>query len=412
MFESFRNSSAKAQALMVLLVAIVISIVLTVVWYFAFYVSYEPVFMHLARGDAAAITNELDKRKIPYRLGDGGTTVAIPEDKADAVRVSFAGNDLAFKGEAGFELFDKSDMGITDFAQKINFQRALQGELERTIAALDGVEIARVHLSMGDDRLFRQDRAPPKASVTLRMRNAAPVEMSTVAGVQQLVSAAVPLLEPSSVVVLDEAGHILSSVANPSSPGSELSPQAAEKRAVEGYYEARARAALDGVFGPGYVQVAITAEPAWNVATNSPQFDLKNRKFGLRVSLRPRNPITGKSLQGARDLVSQAIGLNQSLGDTILFDDQQAASVAVLPPAPVLAAAPGNKLTEISDKPDRTMPYIAAGGVGFLAICLALIVAVLRRSHAAPLDEDQRVTFAERLKSLLDEDAIDDPAKA
>lgn len=412
MFERFRNSSGKVQTAAVLLIALIFSVVLTMIWYFTVRVAYQPIFTHLAASDAAAIVGELDKRKIPYRLSDSGRTIAVPEDQADTVRLSFAGNDLAFKSEAGFELFDKSDIGITDFAQKINFQRALQGELERTIVALDGVESARVHLSMGDDRLFRQDRAPPKASVTLRMRDAAQISAGTVAGVQQLVSAAVPLLDPPAVVVLDEAGNVLSGA----SPSPTLPPQAAEKRAVEEYFEARVRAALDSVFGPGYVLVTVTADAATSGATQAvgnPQFDLKNRTFRLQVSLRPRNPLTGKPLESARMLASQAVGLNAALGDMVVFEEQQIPSAAGLQSIGTpLQTAHSTSTKDVSDKFDPAVSYVAAGGIGFLAICLGLLFMTLRRPGTASLDESGRLTFAERLKSLLDEEANNDAAQA
>jgi len=192
---TLRNASPGGQIAIALASIGTFSLALLALWYFAFRIQYQPIFTHLEASDAAAIVAELDKRKVAYRLEDGGTSIAVPVSEADAVRVSLAGGPAGLRGTTGFELFDKSDMGITDFAQKINYQRALQGELERTIEGVDGVKSARVHLSLGDDRLFRQDRALPKASVLGETRDGAVLSDDTVAGLKRLVAASVPSLE-------------------------------------------------------------------------------------------------------------------------------------------------------------------------------------------------------------------------
>lgn len=407
MLERLSNSSARTQAAIVVAVLALVSLILAAIWFFVFRVEYRTIFTHLHAGDAAAIVGELEKQKVPYHLGDAGTTIAVPEGEADAVRLSLAGSDAALKGKVGFELFDKSDMGITDFAQKINYQRALQGELERTIATLDGVENARVHLSMGDDRLFRQDRAPPKASVTVRMRDGATVPQDTVAGVQQLVSAAVPLLDASAVVVLDEAGRVMGS-AGPFAADSSLPPQVAEKHAIEQYFQARVRAALDGLFGPNYIAVSVAAEIP--VSGEAPLLDPRRRTFGVQVKLQPRNELAAKAREGALSIVAASIGLNSALGDTIAFEapgspSAEAVSAPGAAPRPMQAAAPPSSGLAKGD-------YLAAGVAGLGLLGLAFMVGLLARRRPASLDDEARLGFADRLKLLLDEDGDSGPAQA
>jgi flagellar M-ring protein FliF len=408
MLERFRTSTPVRQVAMVVAALAIISLVLAAIWFFVLRVQYAPIFARLRPADAAAIVGELDKRKIPYRLAQGGTTIAVPADQADAVRLSLAGSEAVLKGAIGFELFDKSDMGITDFAQKINYQRALQGELERTIASLDGVESARVHLSMGDDRLFRQDRAPPKASVTLRMRDAGPVPPATVIGVQQLVSAAVPLLDASAVVVVDEAGRVMGAAGHAGAAGVGLPPRMAEKRAIEQYFEARARAALERVFGPDYIAVAVAA--AIPAAETDPALDPARRAFPLQISLRPRNELAGKAREGARAIVARALGLDSVLGDTVVFETPQPFAAGSLPPTgparrTIAAAAP-------ADEGANLTIYLAAGALGLVLLASAAVLALLGRPRARPLDEDARSTFADRLRQLMDEEVAHDPAQA
>lgn len=205
--DRFRSLSPGRQV--ALTAALFGSILLTLIasWYFLLRTEYRPLFTALRAADASVIVADLERRKIPYRLEDDGTTVLVPDDRVDATRLSVMSEDLPLHGTVGFELFNKSDLGLTDFAQRINYQRALQGELARTILALDGVESTRVHIAIGEDRLFREDRVPPKASVTIRMRNGAALPARTAQGIQRLVAAAVPKLDPANVVILDEAGR-------------------------------------------------------------------------------------------------------------------------------------------------------------------------------------------------------------
>src|SRR5690606_28469829 len=117
--------------------------------------------------DAAAIVAELEAEGIEYRVADNGHRVLVPREDIDQARVLVAGSGIAMGGVVGFELFNDSDMGLTEFAQKVNYQRALQGELARTIMMMDAVEFARVHLSIPERSLFRADASEPKAAVTV-----------------------------------------------------------------------------------------------------------------------------------------------------------------------------------------------------------------------------------------------------
>ena len=178
--------------------------------YFTFLrTSYTTLFANLRLSEAAAIVSDLDKKKVPYRLKDKGATILVPTKSVDAVRLDETSGDLPLQGQVGFELFNKSDMGLTEFAQRINYQRALQGELARTIMSLDAVDTARVHLSLPDPSVFRDDRRPPKASATIVPRPGRMLSRAAVAGIRRLIAAAVPDLDPAAVVILDDHGDIL-----------------------------------------------------------------------------------------------------------------------------------------------------------------------------------------------------------
>lgn len=180
------------------------------IYWFALRTTFTPVLKSLPPEDAADVVKVLDEKKIAYQLADGGTTVLVASDQADKARVELVGSELPMRGQVGFELFNQSDMGLTEFAQKINYQRALQGELARTLLMLDDIQSVRVHLGLADRSLFRDEQSRPKASVALVLKPGHILTESGVSGIQRLVAGAIPDLVPEAVAVLDETGKVVS----------------------------------------------------------------------------------------------------------------------------------------------------------------------------------------------------------
>ena len=131
---------------------------------------YKPLMSGLEPADAQAITAQLAAKKIPYLVGPDGTSITVPADQVDAARLEVASHDAPHSGRIGFEIFDKVSWGQTEFDEKVNYQRALEGELERTIQTMSNVKSARVHLVMATDSVFMDRERGAKASVTLRLR--------------------------------------------------------------------------------------------------------------------------------------------------------------------------------------------------------------------------------------------------
>jgi flagellar M-ring protein FliF len=180
--------------------------------YFAFgKTSYAVLFSDLRAADAAAIVEQLKKEGVGYRLSQGGATILVPEAKRDTAQLAIAGSGLSLNGLDGFELFNNSDMGLTDFAQKIKYQRALQGELARTIMMMEGVKEARVHLAIPERSVFRGEQLKGKAAVSVIWRAPQYETNSQVWGVQKLVASSVPGLSDADVTVLNGRGQMLSS---------------------------------------------------------------------------------------------------------------------------------------------------------------------------------------------------------
>jgi flagellar M-ring protein FliF len=205
-FASMSNRARIAFAVGILLIAGIVG----VASWWIMHPPYGVLFRDLRESDAAEITTTLDQMQVPYRLADEGKTIMVPDAQVYETRMKLVSQGVPKGGSVGFELFKDSDYGVTEFAQKINFQRALQGELERTISALDEVASARVHLTIRRSDLFAPDQDPSKASVTLNLRPGKHLDAREVAGIQRLVASAVDGLAPEAVVVLDDKGMVLS----------------------------------------------------------------------------------------------------------------------------------------------------------------------------------------------------------
>jgi flagellar M-ring protein FliF len=171
---------------------------------------YQALFTGLNEQDAAAMVAELDRMKQPYELAADGSKILVPREAVHKTRLHLVSKNLPAHGGVGFEIFNNNDYGMTEFTQKVNYQRALQGELTRTILALDEVQSARVHLVLPEAGLFKRAENRAKASVTLALKAGRALEKEQILGIQRLVAASVPDIDTKNVTVLNSAGVALS----------------------------------------------------------------------------------------------------------------------------------------------------------------------------------------------------------
>ena len=168
---------------------------------------YKTLYSGLNPRDAESLGAQLKTKQIPFEIGPDGASVLVPADKLDAARLEVAAQPLPGSGRMGFELFDKPNWAGSDFSEKVNYQRALEAELERTLASMSEVEAVRVHLVMPSESLFTERQHPAKASVMVKLRSAQLPERSE-AAIRQLVAGAVDRLTPENVVVIDADTHL------------------------------------------------------------------------------------------------------------------------------------------------------------------------------------------------------------
>lgn len=247
---------------------------------------YSTVFSKLAESDAAAIVAKLKEMKIPYELADGGATIKVPADKVYDVRLQLASQGLPKGGAVGFELFDKMNFGLTDFAQRLNYQRGLEGELARTIGSLSEVQEARVHIVLPQSELFAAKQNPTTASVVLQLKPGQELDARQVRGVVNLVSRSVEGLKPENVTVLDGDGVTLSGQDDASllAAGVSSTQQDAQK-SYERSLQQDIQAMLEQVLGPRKAVVRVNATLDWDrFESNSETYSPAGKPTQVRSS--------------------------------------------------------------------------------------------------------------------------------
>jgi flagellar M-ring protein FliF len=192
---------------------------------------YKPLMTGMEAADAQSVGAQLAAKKIPYIVSPDGTSVSVPADQIDAARLEVASHDSPHSGRTGFEIFDKVSWGQTEFDEKVNYQRALEGELERTIQTMSSVKSARVHLVMASDSVFVDRERGAKASVTLRLRRGS-LSRDDISAISRLVAGAVDELKPTDVVIVDADSNRSLGQSNSSSDGSDGIEQELTRRLI------------------------------------------------------------------------------------------------------------------------------------------------------------------------------------
>ncbi|HWE45794.1 MAG TPA: flagellar basal-body MS-ring/collar protein FliF [Caulobacteraceae bacterium] len=383
---------------------------------FVFHKPYAVLFSDLRTLDAGAVVADLDKRKVPYHLKDGGATILVPADRVDATRLAILSGELPLKGVVGFELFNKSDLGLTEFAQKINYQRALQGELARTIMAIDGIDSARVHLSMPEPSIFRDDRRPPKASVALIMHQGANLAPPAVLGIQRLVAAAVPDLDSSNVVILDDRGNIVSAQTALARAESE------QQRSTEQAFEDKVRIALEQAL-PGHsfeisvvTPASVGSDDAAGASTatanesGNEASPPDNRTFPVKVSVSSPLPLDVKLAETVRRVAGDAIALDPARGDEVkviqaLSDAAVADEPGLKPVAPLTAMTPPAGLQARGLSP--TNFWLAVLALTLVGMALVAIWLGRQSGRTKALTDAKRQDYVRRLTQLVNAEDLD-----
>ncbi len=258
------------------------AVTIALIGFFAFLIlrvtapQMTPLFTDLSLEDSGIIAKELDREGVNYELRNDGNIIMVPRDRVARLRMTLAENGLPKGGGVGYEIFDKSDaLGTTSFVQNINNLRALEGELARTIRALDRVEAARVHLVMPDRPLFSRDKIDPSASIVLKVRGA--LEPQQVRAIRHLVASAVSGLKPQRISIVNEQGQLLADGAAGDMAGGDISADE-RQAAFEKHLRDEVQSIVSSVVGPGHARVQVRADFDFNrITQTSDKYDPDGR---------------------------------------------------------------------------------------------------------------------------------------
>ena len=250
-------SPAKKMTLAGLIVATVAGFILLMTW--TGRLEYRSLYSGLAPEDAGEILTYLKAQKIPYRISENGTGIQVPHDKVHESRLALASQGLPQGGGVGFEVFDNTKLGMTEFVQNVNYQRALQGELSRTITRIAEVESSRVHIVMPEKSLFIDQEEPATASVVVKLRRGQWLNQEQVKGIVHLVSSSVSRLKPDQVTVVDTTGKMLAGFSDRSEVTRLSSDQLEYQANVERNLETRIKSMLEKALGRDKAIVRLSA---------------------------------------------------------------------------------------------------------------------------------------------------------
>lgn len=253
-------------------ISIVVLALLALVGLYAFNrPAYEPLFSNLSASDAAAVTQHLKDDKVPYQLSADGKTVLVPAQNLSDERVAIAGANVIKGGSTGYELFDRTNFGMTEFEEKIDKTRAIEGELERTIAGLDPVEGARVQLAQPDETLYSTTQNPTTASVAITTKPGMQLSPEQVQGITMLVAHAVEGLKPEDVTIVDQDGQVLlppqGADSNQPDPLNLTQEQLAAKQRYEATVQSSIQSMLDQTLGPRHAVARVSTKMDFDATT-------------------------------------------------------------------------------------------------------------------------------------------------
>ena len=263
---------------------------------------YRVLFSNITDKDGGAIVAQLAQQNIPYKYSEGGGAILVPSDKVHDLRLKLASQGLPKGGSVGFELMENQKFGITQFQEQVNYQRAMEGELARSIQTLAGVQSARVHLAIPRQTAFLREQDKPRASVLVSLSAGRTLDRAQVAGIAHLVSSSVPELALKNVSVVDQNGNLLSSSADSQSPARMSAEQLAYVRDIEATTMKRIEDILEPILGKENVRAQVTADVDFTLSESTAE------------SYKPNQDPTQASIRSSRTSDNGAAGAAQASG--------------------------------------------------------------------------------------------------
>jgi len=291
-------------------------------------VDYGVLYSGLSSEDAGAVVKRLQEKKIPYRISPSGDSVSAPADRVPELRMELASAGLPREGHVGYEIFDQKSLGATEFEQQINYRRALQGELSRTINSLDEIQQSRVHIAIPKESLFIDQQKKPTASVTLKLKTGRSLRQNQVDGVAYLVASSIEGMSPDDVLVVDSKGNILSRPPGDTRLAKMTTSQIEYQRNMEKDLAGQVQSMLENVVGRGKAVVRVSADLDFRVTEKTEEtYDPESVVVRSTQKQTERNTTAGKEA----GKVTAAGSEREKTDETVNYEINRVVNKTVLP---------------------------------------------------------------------------------
>ncbi|MEZ0209653.1 MAG: flagellar basal-body MS-ring/collar protein FliF [Methylophilus sp.] len=364
--------------------------VMVVFWLWSQKPDYRVLFSNFADKDGGAIVAELDKLNIPYKFSEGGSAIMIPADQVHQVRLKLAAQGLPKGGNIGFELLENQKFGVSQFVEQVNFQRGLEGELERSIQSISAVQAARIHLAIPKPSVFVREQQYPTASVLLNLHSGRRLDGQQVGAVVHLVASSVPNLSADHVTVVDQNGNLLSDNANKAKQNGLDPEQMAYVENMQSNIARRVESIITPIVGAKNVHAEASAEIDFSNTEQANETYKPNSK-PEDMAVRSAQNHESQNSSGSNGAVPGAVS-NQPPGEAtapINAPGAQAPGDENAPP-PAAPAPPQNtqKDTTTNYELDKTISYIQQAKGGVKRLHVAVVV-----NHIPVVDSTGKTTY-------------------
>jgi flagellar M-ring protein FliF len=379
----FTRTAGGQKIMLALGVAIAVA-VMGAVWMWGQQPDYRVLFSNFSDRDGGAIVAELEKMNIPYKYAEGGGAVLVPADRVHDARLKLASQGLPKGGNVGFELMENQKLGSSQFVERVNFQRAMEGELARSIESVSAVQAARVHLAMPKDSVFVSEQKAPTASVLLNLHPGRVLDLQQISAIVHLVASSVPELPIKNVTVVDQNGNLLSETGKMASANGMDPSQIKYVQELQQNVVRRIESIISPIVGPDNVRAEATADVDFSRSQQAVESYKPNQTPDAMVV---RSQQTSESLNGSANPGGVPGALtNQPPAPATAPINAPGQNAAV--PAGAVPAANTRKDATVNYEVDKTIQYVQQGVGGLKRLSVAVVV-----NYKKTTDKDGKVVM-------------------
>jgi flagellar M-ring protein FliF len=379
---NFTQTSLGRNVILMVVLAVIVSI-LAAVWMWTQQPDYRVLFSNFSDRDGGAIVASLQQQNIPYKFSDGGSAILVPAEFVYDARLKLAAQGLPKGGNVGFELMENEKLGVSQFAEQVNYQRALEGELARSIQSISSVQAARVHLALPKASVFVRDQQKPTASVLLNLYPGRTLDEEQTSAIVHLVASSVPELSAKSVTVVDQNGNLLSESSKPSGTNTLDPTQLKYVQDLQQSIAKRIESIITPIVGLNNVRAEATADVDFSHTEQAAELYKPNR---AEPAVRSEQMSESRSNDGA--------GASGVPGALTNQPPAPATAPLTTPPAGqnanTASATTGNmhKDSTVNYEVDKTIRYVQQPMGGIKRLSVAVVV-----NYKSETAKDGKVTF-------------------